>query len=183
MKIVTWPSGKKILSTKCKDITVFDEDLLNTVKEMQSIIISTGAIGLAAPQVGILHKIIICLLGNEVELTKKSFEVMVNPEIIEYSTETVKSIEGCLSLPGVKGVLKDRSIKITASYFNAEDGMPVQKDFTAMDAIVVQHEVDHINGLTLLNHMKGTKKLMASNKLKKIDKLIKKNLIRNKRIE
>ena len=72
---------------------------------------------------------------------------MINPVIVSSSKETLVMMEGCLSTPDFEQRV-DRSKSITVSYMN-EDGVPMETTFDGFSAIVIQHEIDHLNGVTL----------------------------------
>lgn len=106
---------------------------------------NADGIGIASPQVGINQRVVVVTLGN----TKF---VLVNPEITKLSPKLIESEEGCLSVPGVYGLV-DRAKRIT---FKAIDrhGRRIEIDAKNMDAIVVQHEIDHLDGILFIDKVK-----------------------------
>lgn len=106
-------------------------------------------IGLAAPQIG--HSIRLAVIEAEGKQT-----VMINPKITSYSREKILFEEGCLSLPG-EYFLIERSERVTVRYED-EFGKEVKKRASGLFAIVVQHEVDHLDGILIADRFKGQKR-------------------------
>ena len=117
-----------------------EEDIQELMQNMGRVLhFSKNGVGLAAPQIGVTKKVILVLLDRE----KPTF--FINPEIKIHDGNIIKSRESCLSYPGIEAVI-DRNDKITIDY---EDEKRVHhvKDFTGFNAIVLQHEIDHTNGV------------------------------------
>jgi len=128
------------------------EKLDGQIIEMIATMYSYGGIGLAGPQINITKRIIVW--DHQWVQTKKKYEnlhVMINPEIIEESSEDLALYEGCLSIPEVEGsVYRPREIKVR--YVDA-DFETKEETFSGMDARVIQHEIDHLNGTLFVNKM------------------------------
>lgn len=118
---------------------------------------SKNGVGIAAPQLGYNDCIIIV---NDV--------VMINPTITAKSDETFKSEEGCLSLPNIKGKV-NRSWEVTVEYEN-EDGECETEQFTGLDSAIVQHEIDHLNGVLFTDHLTGGQLKRAEKRMAKMVK-------------
>ena len=101
-----------------------------------------GCAGLAANQIGYSDRIIICAIQS---LKRKPpiWKIMINPTIVKASTETHISIEGCLSLEGKREVLRHNSVMVL--YVN-EQGKAVKEHYSGFNAVVIQHEIGHLNG-------------------------------------
>lgn len=136
MKIKTTP----VLRSPADKVTAFDSSLKRTVVDMQLVMIKDRGVGIAAPQVGISKRIALIKDENEVL-------VMVNPEIFNYSDETIESLEGCLSLPG-RVYKVTRSSKVSVAYRDLTGALKYLYA-SKMLAIIVQHEVDHLNGILI----------------------------------
>lgn len=110
---------------------------------------SLGA-GIAAPQVGILKRI---AWVQRFDKPDYPFEVLLNPKIIQYSVKKQECREGCLSIPGRRDTLNSRSYAILVEYdtMEAEHKTEMVEDFTA---VIFQHEIDHLNGILYLDHLK-----------------------------
>ena len=122
----------------CKPVEVFDEELRNTAREMYKIMLRANGIGLSANQVGLDKRIVV--------MHAKKPRVLINPEIIERKGKII-SKEGCLSLPGMQSE-KDRS-KIVKIKYKTLDGVEKRETLKKTEAIVIQHEIDHLNGILM----------------------------------
>jgi peptide deformylase len=136
--------GNKKLNDKSVDIDKFDEELIRLADDMYNTMIENHGIGLAAPQVGILKKLIV-IDTKEDEGKNGSRLNLVNPKIVAYSARTIDMEEGCLSVPGVYAkVTRPISVKIEAQDLEG-------KEFTmkarGLLARVIQHEIDHLKGV------------------------------------
>ena len=131
------------------------DDLLKTVNK-------TNGVGIAAPQVSqSLQLFIVASRPNLRYLNAPTMEptAMINPQILAYSDETVKDWEGCLSVPGMRGLVR-RSQEIEVLYTDRH-GEQHQKVFTDFVARIIQHEHDHINGKVFLDRVENTFDLMS----------------------
>lgn len=124
-------------------------DIQELLPKMVQTMHKENGVGLAAPQIGISLRLAVA------EVDKKLY-YLINPEITSYSQEKIISEEGCLSLPGEFFTLL-RSQTVTVRYFN-EKGLP--KKLRARDflATVIQHEVDHLDGILIVNRYKKQNK-------------------------
>ncbi len=127
-------------------LKTFINRLYNTVRDS----ISMG-VGIAAPQVGILKNIIWVQRFDKENLP---FEVYLNPKITNYSQKKQSVKEGCLSIPNRSDMLNSRSFFIDIEYdtMNAEHKSETISNFTA---VIFQHEIDHLNGILYLDHLKN----------------------------
>jgi len=143
LKIVTG-EDKKILRTKTKRVPTVTKDVQKFLKEMEATTIKADGLGLAAPQVG--KDLRMCIARFNGRLTP-----MVNPEITWRSKITETAEEGCLSLPGV-WVPVSRAVEIVVRYQTAR-GDTKELKLSDMDARVVQHEVDHLDGVLIIDYV------------------------------
>ncbi len=177
--IVTSPN--KILLDQSKEVKSFDNKLKKILSSMEETLLATFdpvGVGLAAPQVGLPLRI---FLMKPTEKSKVSF--YINPKIESVSNEESipnftnskkvenkkpdsskdKLLEGCLSLPNIWGNVS-RNTEVTMSWFD-EKGAKHEKKFTGFEAIIVQHEIDHLNGILFTTHvMQQGEKLFKSHK-------------------
>jgi peptide deformylase len=144
LKIAIYP--QPILRQTAKEITAFNQELKDLAVEMAKIMYEDNGIGLAAPQVSISQKLVV--LGDK---DNKSFTAYVNPEITFFSRDKVVNEEGCLSFPKIFGLVK-RSKKIHLKYQDLDGKLHKVKikDFTA---VVLQHEIDHLNGVLFIDRV------------------------------
>lgn len=128
----------KLLRRKSKRIDKIDDTIRNLAENLKETMITNSGVGIAAPQVGILKRIIVVLVNN-------NSKVMINPEIIFTSEEVCTDNEGCLSFPG-KYYDIERSQKITIKYRDLS-GHPMLETHEGFTARVIQHEIDHLEGI------------------------------------
>lgn len=133
-----------ILHTPAAEVTTFDDSLRQTLNDMEVTMRVDGGIGLAAPQVGVSQRLIVVRAGNG--LVK-----MVNPRIVSRSGDVV-STEGCLSLPGRQYTLHRATHVVVEA--QDENGHPVTRESKGMEAVVLQHEIDHLDGVTIADRGK-----------------------------
>ena len=130
----------KYLFHKCEEVTEFST-VPEFVSKMFEFAYANKGVGLAANQVGDNRRIIIVNTGHVKE-------AMINP-VITKRFDSVKSVEGCLSFP--KGLVKvERSKQITVKWTSPE-GYPQQRKYRGLEACVIQHEIDHLDGETIFS--------------------------------
>jgi peptide deformylase len=137
--------GDPVLKSRATPVDRFDDALHDQVARMGSIMDDALGVGLAAPQVGLSQRLLVYRVGHEAPLV-----AVVNPEI-EWSSEDEEPLEeGCLSLPGVH-VDVDRPIHVRVRAQD-ERGDPRLIEASGLEARVLQHEIDHLNGTLILEH-------------------------------
>ena len=145
--------GDKVLEKHCRPVTNFDDRLHTLLDDMAETLIKSNGVGLAAPQVGVLRRVVLVLETNVPEGEKEYIVELVNPEIIERSGEQ-EGPEGCLSLPGIFGwVQRPEHVKVRAQDRNGE-WFEVEGD--GLTARAYCHELDHLEGVlfdTLADHI------------------------------
>jgi peptide deformylase len=161
LKITTHPDP--ILSKKCEDVTVFDDELKKLVNEMAELMYASNGCGLAANQVGVAKNIIIFDATSVWPHSFQGLVVMINPKIRGASDDCPISEEGCLSLPGVYVHIK-RAANINVEFCDI-DGKLHHNAFGGGQARVIQHECDHLNGRTMLDNVSKLERKMALKKL------------------
>lgn len=145
MQILTYPN--EVLSVKCEPVTNYKE-AHKIAGDMHKLLVSTGnGIGLAAPQVGINKRIIVIDTRNMEGIGIVNY--LFNPKIIKYQGKQIVIQEGCLSFPDkICKVLRYPTIKVQYKNF---EGVKITEKFEGLNAIVIQHELDHIDGLTMVD--------------------------------
>lgn len=136
--------GSKVLRYKSKRVANVDDALRNFCCNLAKIMREKNGIGLSAPQVGLNKRIIIIdKVGED--------WVLINPEVLWKSEDLIEFEEGCLSVPGeFDNVKRPESIKI--KYRNLK-GKPVIEIIDGLMARVVQHEIDHLDGILFVDHL------------------------------
>lgn len=161
LKIYQYP--EPVLRKDTETVTSFDETLKQLVADMGETMYDAPGIGLAAPQVGKSLKLIVVDTTKESE-GEKEFMAIINPVIIQHEGKQIDE-EGCLSLPELTSNV-DRYKKITVAFLDIEGK---QQELTTEDrfAVVLQHEIDHLNGILFLDHLSSLKKSLYKKKVKK----------------
>jgi peptide deformylase len=166
-EIRTWPD--RILKQKMKEVDFFSEERLKDyVDIMFKKMYELDGVGLAANQIGIPYQIIVIdTTVREEEGSKGVKLVLVNPKIVDKEGE-IESTEGCLSFPGVQITIpRAEKVKVKAKDIKGNDIEVEGKDFLS---IVLQHEIDHINGIPFINYLPPVKKRMVLEKYMKTRK-------------
>lgn len=158
-----WPDP--ILNKKCEQVTDFNDEIGQIVVAMMKLMYSADGIGLAAPQAGINKRIIVYRVEDEEGY-------LINPEITLKSEEKQVIKEGCLSFPGVMiGV--ERHQHVTVKYQDAAGEQQIMKA-SGLLAQMVQHEVDHLDGVVFTRYLSHLKRDVVNRKMKKIKKALEK---------
>ena len=129
--------GEPTLRKKCRPVTEITPRIIRLLDDMKETLIDANGAGLAAPQVGILRRIVVCD-------TEEGMIELINPEIIETEGEQ-EELEGCLSVPGVWGITS-RPAKVTVRALNRY-GEEFTVTGTELDARCFCHELDHLDGV------------------------------------
>jgi peptide deformylase len=136
--------GDPTLTKKSRPVTDFNPRLHQLIDDMRETLLEADGVGLAAPQVGVLRRVVLVLDTNKTELPPEEQIIeLINPEIIASSGEQVGP-EGCLSVPGVYGIVKRPDfVKVKAQ---DRSGKPFEVWGKALTARAFCHEIDHLNG-------------------------------------
>ena len=135
--------GDSVLHKHCRPVTNFDERLHQLIDDMRETLIGSDGVGLAAPQVGILRRVVLVLETNVPEGEDPYIIELINPEIVE-SSGSQNGPEGCLSVPGRFGLV-ERPMDVTV---RAQDrnGNSFEVKGHELTARVFCHELDHLEG-------------------------------------
>jgi peptide deformylase len=138
--------GDPVLRAKALAVERFDETLAQEVERMGALMHDALGVGLAATQLGVLHRVLVYSAYADDPLT-----ALVNP-VIEWRSEELESaLEGCLSLPGVHvEVERAARVRVTAQ---DERGESIEIEADGLTARVIQHEVDHLDGILILDRI------------------------------
>jgi peptide deformylase len=151
--------GDPVLRTRAREVEVFDEALADEVRRMGALMDDALGIGLAATQLGVMHRVLVYRVDAEAQLG-----VLVNPEL-EYKGDEVETMEeGCLSLPGV-GVEVERPIHVRVRASD-ETGKPIVVEASGLEARVIQHEIDHLDGVLILDRTSRDQRKQAMRALR-----------------
>lgn len=131
--------GDKTLKRVSRRVETIDEDILGLVQDLKDTLYSTDGIGLAAPQIGVLKRVILIDLKDDSKPI-----LLVNPKIIKKIGKE-EDVEGCLSYPGYEGdVVRPRKVVVVGTELNGQD---VEYTATGLLARAFCHEIDHLDGI------------------------------------
>jgi peptide deformylase len=151
-----------VLKTRAAAVETIDEALRRLVADMFETMYVAPGIGLAAPQVGVLKRVVVIDVAEGEERRPMT---LVNPEIVWRSEELVTAEEGCLSLPKqFADVTRPQAIQVR---FLTEQGEPRELAADGLLARCVQHEVDHLDGVLFTDHLSALRRSMILRRLAK----------------
>jgi peptide deformylase len=136
--------GDPVLRTRAREVDQFDDALLDEVHRMGELMNDALGVGLAATQLGVLHRLLVYRVQADAPVA-----ALVNPEIDWAASELEAAEEGCLSLPEVL-VDVERPIYVRVRGLN-EFGEPTMVEASGLEARVIQHEIDHLDGVLILD--------------------------------
>jgi peptide deformylase len=146
--------GDPVLRTTALPVDRFDYSLAVEIEQMGELMHDALGIGLAATQLGVLHRVLVYRAYSEDPLT-----ALVNP-VIEWSGDELETLEeGCLSLPGVH-VEVERPAQVRVRAYDAE-GQEIVVEAEGLEARVIQHEIDHLDGVLILDRIPREQRKLA----------------------
>ncbi|HWD74614.1 MAG TPA: peptide deformylase [Solirubrobacteraceae bacterium] len=151
--------GDPVLRTRARPVDRVDEALRDEVERMGRLMIDSIGVGLAANQVGVLHRLLVYRVHQQSPVA-----ALVNPEIEWMGEEEETLEEGCLSLPNVH-VEVERPVHIRVRALN-EYGEPVLIEASGLEARVIQHEIDHLDGVLILDRISRSQRKEAMRALR-----------------
>jgi peptide deformylase len=153
--------GHPVLREKAKPVEAFGTpELLALVQDMKDTMAAKNGAGLAAPQIGVGERVVIFGVDKNPrypDAEEVPFTVLVNPKIVLLTREVEEGWEGCLSVPGMRGLVP-RYARLQYSGFD-EHGSPIEREAEGFHARVVQHECDHLDGILYPQRMTDLSKL------------------------
>ena len=161
LEILTYPD--KFLSEPVKPLKNIDGKVQEMIDQMAATMYDAPGIGLAAIQVGWDRSLFIYDIAPRDE--NRSLHVLINPKIVTREGEIVSENEGCLSVPEFRADVK-RAAHITVAGHDRE-GKPIRMDAEGLLAIVMQHEIDHLNGTLFIERISSLKRQMYQRRVKK----------------
>lgn len=163
--------GQQVLRKETEEITKDYPNLKELVANMFETMYNADGVGLAAPQVGLSIRMLVIdgsPMGSDFPECKDFKRVMINPEIIEESEESITLEEGCLSLPGVHESVS-RAATIRIKYFD-EDFTEHDDTIEGFAARIVQHECEHLEGHVFIDNISAIRRQLNKGKLNNIIK-------------
>ncbi|HEX6590210.1 MAG TPA: peptide deformylase [Longimicrobiales bacterium] len=153
--------GDPVLREPAQPVPDVTDELRRLVEDMYETMYGAEGVGLAAPQIGLGIRVIV--VDPQDEQTARF--ALFNPEVVVQSSDTAKSEEGCLSIPGIREIV-ERPATCVVEAIDIE-GKPVRMEADGLLARILQHEVDHLNGVLFLDRLSPIKRRMALSKWKK----------------
>ncbi len=158
-RITHYPA--EVLTKRAEPVGEIDDNIRQFVEKMTDIMLKKRGVGLAAPQAGVPLRLFIISLDGK----RESVKVYINPTVTP-AGELVSTEEGCLSVPGVfTKIRRYKKCKVTATDLN---GKEFTEEAEGLYARALQHEYDHIEGMTIVNRMAQTAKIAHRRQLKKL---------------
>ncbi len=155
------PRLKKV----CAAVPDLSDELRVLADDMLETMYDAPGIGLAAPQIGVLDRLIVLDCAKEKDETPRPL-IMFNPKVIESSDETSTYEEGCLSIPEQYAEV-ERPAEVTVEWID-RNGNEQRETFADLWATCVQHEIDHLDGKLFIDYLKPLKRQMITRKMQKL---------------
>lgn len=159
--VVKYPST--VLRSICDPITLFDEELTVLVNKMIDVMYRFDGVGIAAPQIGVPRRVVIIDPSGGEE--SNQLQVLINPSVTWGSSSTETDREGCLSLPGM--VLQVKRSDVVDVVYSDINGVQHQMRCEGFKARVVQHEIDHLDGVLMFDRVGDLMRKLAMKNLGK----------------
>jgi len=161
LKILTFPD--KFLKQPTKPVENIDGNIQKIIDDMAATMYEAPGVGLAAIQVGYDKSIIV--YDVSLKEGKRSLQVLINPKIISGERKILSENEGCLSVPDLRTDIK-RSASILVEGLDRE-GKPLKIEADELLALVLQHEIDHLNGTLIIDHISSLKRQLYKRRVQK----------------
>jgi peptide deformylase len=137
------------LRMQAREVEAFDGDLERLVERMSQLMVEANGVGLAAPQVGVLRRLFVFRRGRDDEEGSEETIAVVNPRVVSSSEEREPEDEGCLSLQGIQ-VPVERHLAIRLEAHDPA-GARIELELEGIEARIAQHELDHLDGVLILD--------------------------------
>ena len=154
-----------ILRTDCAPVTEFDDELRGLVADIIETAHSAPGVGLAAPQIGVDRRV--CIVDLSVGEDARALHTLVNPEIVKRQGSAT-DVEGCLSLPGItEKVTRPFEVRVEAQDVDGNAFVLEAEDWLAR---AICHELDHLDGVLFVDHLRGLKRERARRLLRRLER-------------
>ncbi len=164
LKIYEYPDP--VLKEKAQKVGKVDADILTLLDNMLETMYEANGVGLAAPQVGVLKRMVVIDVEQDEKRNHTNPLFFINPEIVWHSEEMTICAEGCLSIPKQSADV-ERYEQVRVKYTNRE-GKEEEITADGFLSIALQHELDHLDGILYIDHISRLKRNMLLKKLKKM---------------
>lgn len=171
LNILKYP--EKSLTQPSTRVETIDDDMKKLVQDMGETMFDAPGVGLAAPQVGVNKRLIVFDINADNpdpddEDGEKEFQALINPEITDSSGSIISEQEGCLSVLDYNADVK-RYEKVIVKAQDI-DGNDIEFEAQGIKAVIMQHEIDHLDGIVFIDRLSVLKRTMYKKKLKKMMK-------------
>jgi peptide deformylase len=150
-----------VLRMKANDIEEIDDSVTGLVERMKGLMSEARGVGLAAPQLGILRRLVVYQAGEE-----EPFVALVNPRVVETGGEQVADDEGCLSLGAATVIVEVERPSTIVIEATSPDGEELRIEAEGLEARVIQHELDHLDGVLIIDRTSPEQRREALAKLR-----------------
>ena len=140
------------LSQECAPIETIDDEVRLLAKRMLKVMYAADGCGLAGPQIGEMRQIVVIDVDYAGKGTKKNPYVLINPRVVTADGPEKEGSEGCLSFPGVS-VQVSRPSHVVVQARNLDGDLMQYEAADNLMAVCLQHEIDHVNGVTMFDHL------------------------------
>jgi peptide deformylase len=154
--------GAEVLRKPAVDVEAVDDELRGLIHDMFETMYDAEGIGLAGPQIGVSRRVIVVDVREE---EQKPF-ALINPHILDTSKDRDRAEEGCLSIPGVAGVV-ERAQKVVVEGLD-ENGETIRIEADGLLARCLQHEIDHLEGVLFVDRLSPLKRNMVLKKYRSL---------------
>jgi len=150
-----------VLRMKANDVEEIDESVTGLVERMKGLMSEARGVGLAAPQLGILRRVLVYQAGEE-----ESFVALVNPRVVQSGEELVADDEGCLSLGAATVIVEVERPATVVVEGKSPEGEDLRIAAEGLEARVIQHELDHLDGVLIIDRTSPEQRREALAKLR-----------------
>jgi len=150
-----------ILRMKANDVDEIDDSVTGLVERMKGLMSEARGVGLAAPQLGILRRVLVYQAGEE-----EPFRALVNPRVVESGEERIADDEGCLSLGAASGIVEVERPTTIVVEATSPEGEELRIEAEGLEARVIQHELDHLDGVLIIDRTSPEQRREALAKLR-----------------
>lgn len=162
-EIITYPDP--LLLKPSETVNEVNEEIQTLIEDMAETMFDAPGSGLAAVQVGVNKRVIVVNTTGNLEEEEQSWYALINPEIIEKDGVYISEEEGCLSVPEFRATVK-RASRVVIRALDRK-GEPITMELNGFHAVILQHEIDHLNGILFIDHLSVLKRNLYKTKVKK----------------
>ncbi|SCZ14425.1 peptide deformylase [Microvirga guangxiensis] len=160
--IIRFPDPR--LRQKAEPVVAFDAELRSLAKDLTEAMLAAPGIGITAPHIGVLRRLVVLRLESDA-----AAQAYLNPEIVWFSPETIRHVEGSVSMPGVNEEI-ERAARVRVRYQDL-DGVEHEEEAEGLRAVCHQHEIDQLDGIFWIDRLSKLKRDRLIKKFEKLQRL------------